>query len=310
MRCLVTGVAGFIGSSIAERLIAQGATVVGIDCFTPYYGRNIKEGNLSALLSSPKFKFTEGLIQKTDLSEVCKDIEWVFHQAAQAGVRSSWGSEFETYTSHNVLATQMLLEALKRIPTVKKVVYASSSSVYGDAEAYPTSESLLPKPISPYGVSKLAGEHLMELYRSQFNVPTTSLRYFTVFGPRQRPDMAFHKFIRAGLKGEAIPLYGDGEQERDFTFIEDVVDSNILAAEKGIGVYNIGGGTHAKVTEVLQFLEKEIGTLNIDRQPKQVGDARKTSADTTRARKELSFSPKVGLHDGLRAEIEWLRGII
>lgn len=310
MRCLVTGVAGFIGSTLAERLIADGATVVGVDCFTPYYSKTIKEGNLTSLLSSPKFTFINETLQKCDLSTLVKDVEWVFHQAAQAGVRASWGGEFETYTSHNVLATQMLLESLKKSPTLKKVVYASSSSIYGDAEAYPTSESIIPKPISPYGVSKLAGEHLMELYRSQFNIPTTSLRYFTVFGPRQRPDMAFHKFIKAGLKGEAIPLYGDGEQERDFTYIDDAVQANLLAAEKGIGVYNIGGGTHATVNQVLSVLENKMGKLNIDRQPKQVGDARKTSADTTKARNELGFAPKINLAEGLERELSWLRSII
>lgn len=310
MRCLVTGVAGFIGSTLAQKLISDGATVVGIDCFTPYYSKSIKEGNLSSLLTSPNFTFINDSLQKCDIASITKDVEWVFHQAAQAGVRSSWGNEFETYTSHNVLATQMLLEALKKVPTLKKVVYASSSSIYGDAESYPTSELLIPKPISPYGVSKLAGEHLMELYRSQFNIPTTSLRYFTVFGPRQRPDMAFHKFIRAGLKGEAITLYGDGEQERDFTFIDDAVDANILAAQKGVGIYNIGGGTHATVNHVLNILEKMMGTLNVDRHPKQVGDARKTSADTTKARKELGFAPKVDLTKGLERELEWLRSII
>ncbi len=308
MKCVVTGVAGFIGSSIAEALLKKGYSVVGIDCFTPYYQRSLKENNLKSL--SGDFTFYSEDILSTNLDRVLDEAEWIFHQAAQAGVRSSWGDDFSIYTSNNILATQKLLEKSKSLKSLKKFVYASSSSIYGDAETFPTPESATPKPISPYGVSKLAGEHLAELYRSEFGVPTVSLRYFTVFGPRQRPDMAFHKFIRAGLTNSLISIYGDGTQERDFTYIDDAVEANISAAQSGLGVYNVGGGTHATVNQVLEILGEFIGDLKVERTSRQAGDAKKTSADTTKIKAELGFTPKWTLRDGLASEVEWLKTIL
>jgi len=265
VRCLVSGVAGFIGSSIAERLLKEGHSVVGLDCFLPYYGKDIKEKNLESLKGFSSFRFVESNLLECDLKGLCEGIEWIFHEAAQAGVRASWGEEFETYTSNNVLATQRLLETIRGSESLRKIVYASSSSVYGNAEAYPTKETTSPKPISPYGVSKLAAEHLMCLYASEFEVPTVSLRYFTVFGPRQRPDMAFNRFISAAFQGKEIVVYGDGEQMRDFTYIDDVVDANLLAAERGRpgSVMNIGGGTNASVGEVLDIISSLLGSLNV-----------------------------------------------
>jgi len=309
MQCLVTGAAGFVGSSICDRLLAAGHTVRGVDCFVPYYPRAVKERNLAGALKNPRFTFTEDNLVSADMATLLEGAEWVFHQAAQAGVRASWGSYFSSYTDNNVLATQRLLEAARQTPSIQKVVYASSSSVYGNAEAFPTAETVTPHPVSPYGVTKLAAEHLMSLYASEFGVPTVSLRYFTVYGPRQRPDMAFNRFAAAALQGREISVYGDGEQSRDFTFISDIVTANILAAERGRSgrVFNLGGGTQATVNEVLAIVESLVGKLSVRREERQAGDARHTSADTTLARTELGFVPTVSLADGIAAEVEWMR---
>lgn len=305
--CLVTGVAGFIGSSLARRLIELGAKVRGIDCFTDYYARNIKTRNLVELRDSAGFQFIEADLLNVNFTQLLDGIDVIFHQAAQAGVRASWGSSFEIYLNNNIFATQRLLEAAKDMPSLQKVVYASSSSIYGDAESYPTTEKVKPNPVSPYGVSKLAAEHLMTLYASQFGVPTVSLRYFTVFGPRQRPDMAFNKFISAALKGQQISIYGDGTQSRDFTFINDIVEGNILAAKRGRngGVYNLGGGTQASVNQVLDMIASHLGNLQIQRFERVRGDALHTSADTSLARQELGYVPQVSLSEGIRRQIEW-----
>jgi nucleoside-diphosphate-sugar epimerase len=317
MRCLVTGVAGFVGSTLAERLLKEGHSVIGIDCFLDYYARSIKEGNIATLKSTKGFEWVEGSLLQLNLSELLQDVQWVFHQAGQAGVRASWGGYFSTYIDNNILATQKLLEALLSLKktggdALQKLVYASSSSVYGNAERFPTSEALAPHPVSPYGVTKLAAEHLVSLYATEFGLPTSSLRYFTVFGPRQRPDMAFHRFIKAGLRGETLTLYGDGEQSRDFTYIDDIVEANILAAKKGAagGVYNVGGGTQATVNEVLAIIRSEIPNLKIERHDRQVGDARHTSADTTRAREILGFAPQVDLQTGILREVAWMRAAL
>lgn len=309
MRCVVTGAAGFVGSSLCDALLLAGHTVVGIDSFVAYYPREMKERNLSAARSNPRFTFVDGNLLTVDLDRLLAGAEWVFHQAAQAGVRASWGEYFSSYTENNVLATQRLLDVVRRIPTIRKVVYASSSSIYGNAEAYPTSEDAIPRPVSPYGVTKLAAEHLMMLYATEFGVPTVSLRYFTVYGPRQRPDMAFHRFIRAGLTGGEIVLYGDGEQSRDFTFISDIVAANIAAAERGESgsVFNLGGGTQATVNDVLRIVERYIGPLKLRREERQAGDARHTRADTARAHTALGFRPAVSLDEGIGREVEWLR---
>ena len=309
MHCVVTGAAGFVGSSLCDHLLAAGHSVVGIDAFVDYYPRAAKERNLTAARRNAKFKFIEGDLLSTDIDSLLGGADWVFHQAAQAGVRASWGDYFSSYTANNVLATQRLLDGVRRTAAIKKVVYASSSSIYGNAESYPTREEAMPRPVSPYGVTKLAAEHLMVLYATEFGVPTVSLRYFTVYGPRQRPDMAFHRFIKAGLRGDEIVVYGDGEQSRDFTFISDIVGANVAAAEFGApgAVFNLGGGTQATVNDVLGIVESHVGTLRIRREARQAGDARHTRADTTRALRDLRFRPSVTLEEGIGREVEWLR---
>jgi len=308
MRSLVTGVAGFIGSHLAERLLEEGHEVVGVDCFTPYYARSVKEGNLKGLLSRSGFTFVEGNLLQLDLAALLKGITHVFHQAAQAGVRASWGKEFEVYTSLNILATQLLLEACKGLE-LERFVYASSSSVYGDSAALPLSEDSIPQPVSPYGVTKLAAEHLCHTYSYNYAIPIISLRYFTVYGPRQRPDMAFHRFMRALLQDDVIEVYGDGSQTRDFTFVADAVEANMLAmkcAEPG-KVFNIGGGSRVMLNEVLDTIQ-EIASrrARVKYLKSQRGDMKHTLADTTRAGKELGYRPRVGLKEGLKAEWDWL----
>lgn len=313
MRCVITGVAGFIGSSIADQLLSVGHEVIGIDCFIDYYPREMKENNLTSAKSFKNFQFIEGNLLNLDLPKILAGTEVIFHQAAQAGVRSSWGKDFAIYTDNNILATQVLLETT-RLPQIKeslkKVVYASSSSVYGDAESLPTSETALPCPLSPYGVSKLAGEHLMVLYTKEFGTPTASLRYFTVYGPRQRPDMGFHRFIKATLTGEEITIFGDGEQSRDFTFISDAVNANILAASSAAPelVYNIGGGSRVTVNQVLKTIEEISGIKpKVNYIARQYGDVKHTSADTSRAARALGYAPKIKLVEGLTAEMNWLK---
>ena len=309
MRALVTGVAGFIGSTLAERLVADGVDVVGIDCFTDYYPRPMKERNLRGLVASRGFRFVESRIQDASLQDLLADRTHVFHLAAQAGVRKSWGRDFAIYTENNIEATQILLEAATKMPSLERLVYASSSSVYGDNTPMPFREDAMTQPVSPYGVSKLAAEQLCYLYYANFKVPTVSLRYFTVYGPRQRPDMGFHKFLRATILGESIALYGDGEQTRDFTFVQDIVSANIAASIKGVPgrVYNIGGGSRVSVNEVLDLIGRIANRRPIVRVDSvQKGDMRHTYADTSLARTDLAFAPSVGLEEGLTAEYQWL----
>ena len=311
MKCLVTGAAGFVGSSICDRLLRDEHEVIGVDCFVPYYPRETKLRNIRQAQKSSRFQLFEQDLTASGLAQLLDGVEWIFHQAAQAGVRASWGDYFESYTKNNVLATQRLLDAVRQNGKVKKIVFASSSSIYGNAEKFPTTEDILPKPVSPYGVTKLAAEHLMSLYASEFGVPSVSLRYFTVYGPRQRPDMAFNRFIRAGLTGAELTLYGSGDQSRDFTFVDDIVEANLYAAERGVAgsVLNIGGGTQATVNQLLALIESKIGKkLNIKREKRQDGDALHTGADTSKARQQIGFMPKVGLAEGIEAEIAWLRG--
>ncbi len=310
-QALVTGVAGFIGSNLAGRLLADGWQVTGIDCFTDYYARSVKERNLAALKAHPRFAFVEADLVTaggTDLAPLVKSVDVVFHEAGQAGVRASWGTSFEVYTHDNILATQAILEAVKG-SGLHRFVYASSSSIYGDVETLPIREDTLPHPVSPYGVTKLAAEHLCNLYRVNWGVPAVSLRYFTVYGPRQRPDMAFHKFIRAMLHDEPLSLYGGGEQTRDFTFIDDVVEANVRAVDAPPGgVFNISGGSRVTVNQVIATLEDLIGRpARLDRQGWQAGDQHHTWADASAARQVLGFAPKVALRDGLAAEVAWLR---
>jgi len=310
MKALVTGAAGFVGSHVSEALLAQGADVVGVDCFTDYYSRDLKERNLAGLRTHPKFTFHEAALQHTDAGALMDGVSQVYHLAAQAGVRKSWGADFRTYIDHNIDATQRLLEAAKGKPDLHRFVYASSSSVYGDVAPIPMREDAYLQPLSPYGVTKLAAEHLCHLYFANYGVPTVSLRFFTVYGPRQRPDMAFNRFIRAAFGQAPITLYGDGEQTRDFTFIADIVAANLAAGDRGRpgAVYNIGGGSRVSVTEVLALVAELTGrTLDIRREETQKGDMRDTFADTSRARADLGFRPGWTLRDGLEAEVEWLR---
>ncbi len=312
MKALVTGAAGFIGSNLSKALLARGDSVVGLDCFTDYYAREIKEGNLAPLTASPNFSFVEGALQTADISGLLDGVTHVFHLAAQAGVRKSWGADFQIYTTNNIDATQRLLEHLVGLP-IEKLVYASSSSVYGDAVQIPMTEDALPQPVSPYGVSKLAAEQLCHLYHVNYDVPTVALRYFTVYGPGQRPDMGFHRFIRAVLTSQPISLYGDGEQTRDFTFVADIVAATIAAGDRGRAgrVYNIGGGSRVSINQVLEMIGRITGrTPDIRREPAQKGDMRDTFADTTRARADLGFAPATALEAGIAAECEWLAGVL
>jgi UDP-glucose 4-epimerase len=308
MKALVTGVAGFIGSHLAAALLDKGATVVGVDCFTDYYPRPLKERNLEENKLREGFRFAETAIQNADLPALLDGVTHVFHLAAQAGVRKSWGADFKTYTTNNIEASQILLEACVGRP-LTRFVYASSSSVYGDRAAIPMREDALPQPVSPYGVTKLAAEQLCHLYYANYGVPTAAMRYFTVYGPRQRPDMAFNRFIRAALKDEAISLYGDGGQTRDFTFVADAVAATISAGERGVPgrAYNIGGGSRVSMNDVLAIVERIAGhPLTVNREDAQKGDMRDTYADTSLARKDLGFSPTVTLEEGIRAEYRWL----
>ena len=310
MKAVVTGAAGFIGSHVAESLTADGHEVVGIDCFTDYYPRAVKEENLRPLRASTRFRLVEARLQDVDLASLLEGAEHVYHLAAQAGVRASWGREFSHYTDHNVLATQRLLEAAVAAgrPTV---VYASSSSVYGEAPELPLREDSPCRPISPYGVTKLAAEHLAVLYHRNHGLPTVSLRFFTVYGPRQRPDMAFHRFLRAARDGEAVTVFGDGFQTRDFTYVADVVAAvrqAPLSGRRGC-VYNVGGGERVALNEVLRAVERITArTLRIQRQEAQKGDMRDTFADTTAARRDLGFRSTLSLAEGLEREWEWIRG--
>jgi nucleoside-diphosphate-sugar epimerase len=308
MKALVTGGAGFVGSHLSERLLAQGAEVVAIDSFTDYYPRAIKERNLAALRGQAGYRLIEADLNALDLREVLTGITHVFHLAAQAGVRKSWGRDFQTYTALNVDATQRLLEACVGLP-LERVVYASSSSVYGDAVEMPMREDAMVQPVSPYGVTKLAAEHLCHLYYVNHAVPTVSLRYFTVYGPRQRPDMGFNRFFSALLDNRPVVQFGDGRQTRDFTFIADIVTATANAAVQGVPgrVYNIGGGSRVSLGDVFEMIARVSGRrLEIDHQPAQKGDMRDTFADTSRARADLGFQPSVDLETGLRAMFTWM----
>jgi nucleoside-diphosphate-sugar epimerase len=308
MNALVTGCAGFIGSHLTATLLEDGATVVGIDCFTDYYPRSIKESNLSANTGRPGFRFIEQRIQDADPAGLLDGVTHIFHLAAQAGVRKSWGRDFRTYTENNIEATQILLEASVCRP-IERFVHASSSSVYGDNASIPMREDALPRPVSPYGVTKLSAEQLGYLYFVNHRVPTVAMRYFTVYGPRQRPDMAFHRFIRAALRDEELSLYGDGEQTRDFTYVADAVAATIAAGTRGVPgrSYNIGGGSRVSMNHVIGIIERMADRpLRVKHETTQKGDMRDTFADTSLARQDLGFAPAVSLEDGLNAEYQWL----
>jgi nucleoside-diphosphate-sugar epimerase len=309
MKVLVTGVAGFVGSHLAEKLLSEKYDVVGIDKFLDNYPRPFKQKNLAPFLKNPAFKFLEADLLQINLRELLKDISYVFHLAAQPGVRSSWGDEFNQYSQNNIMATQLLLEASKE-SRVQKVVYASSSSVYGDTDDLPMREEGNTRPVSPYGVSKLAAEHLCYLYWKAYRVPTVSLRFFTVYGPRQRPDMFFHLFMDRLRKDEEVPLYDDGEQTRDFTYCGDIVDGLLAAAVyPGAGeVFNLGGGTESSVLNAIHIVEKISGRkAKLKTFERQKGDVRHTRARLDSATEKLGYRPKVDLEEGLAQEWHWIQ---
>lgn len=310
---IVTGVAGFIGSHLAETLLQQGVEVIGVDQFNDYYDPQLKHNNLVSLKQYANFKFIRADIQELDWRELLATVDIVYHQAAQAGVRASWGEGFRNYTERNINATQVILEAAKQVKSLSRIVYASSSSIYGNAVTMPTPETLCPLPVSPYGITKLAGERLCWLYQQNFDVPVTALRYFTVYGPRQRPDMAFHKFFKAAIERESISIFGDGQQTRDYTYVSDIVAANLAAGEipEAIGeVFNIGGGSRVTLIELLDMMEQVMG-LPIGRNylENAVGDARHTSADITKAQKILGYTPQVSLLEGLTQEWQWIQSL-
>lgn len=309
MKLLVTGAAGFIGSHVCEGLLDLGHQVLGIDCFTDYYPRPLKQANLARCRDEANFSLVDQDLVDADLPALMEGVGAVIHLAAQAGVRRSWGQNFSVYTHNNLLSTQGLLEAAKQVG-LNRLVYASSSSVYGDTSDLPMRETSACWPVSPYGVTKLAAEHLCSLYYKNFGVDTVSLRYFTVYGPRQRPDMAFHRFIRALLEGGEIRLFGDGGQSRDFTFVRDVAQATIDAAlTTGIGgsVFNIGGGHRLSVNQVIALLEEITGQeAKVNRQEVAKGDVRDTEADCSRAQEGMGFKPGYDINKGLAAEAQWV----
>jgi UDP-glucose 4-epimerase len=308
MTVIVTGAAGFIGSHLCRRLLSKGFSVTGIDCLSDYYPRWIKEKNLESLLKTQNFEFIPKDIAKLPLKKLIKKADWFFHCAAQAGVRASWGKSFSSYTKNNIQTTQLILEAAKDTG-VKKIVYASSSSVYGITPDIPMIETSPLHPLSPYGVTKLAAEQLCYLYFKNYGVPAVSLRFFTVYGPGQRPDMAFHKFFKAILDNEEVIIYGDGKQTRDFTFVEDIVEANISAMENGSAgeVFNVGGGHREILLDVFPVIEDICQKrVNIRWVERQKGDVLHTLAGIDKARKHLNYSPRTSLRDGLKQEWEWI----
>ncbi len=311
MRALVTGAAGFVGSNLVDTLLARGDTVVGVDCFTPYYDTVDKERNVAAARRDARFEFVDADLRTEAIEPLLDGVDAVFHQAAQAGVRLSWSGGFADYVGHNVLATQRLLEAVVAARPGVRVVYASSSSVYGNQPRYPTQEDDLPKPFSPYGVTKLAAEHLCGLYAENHGISTVSLRYFTVFGPRQRPDMSIHRLCEAAIHGTTFPRFGDGSQIREFTFVSDIVRGNLLAAERDVApgtYYNLAGGGEITLSELIDLVGGLAGApVTIDRQPRQAGDAFRNGGSIARAGEVLGWKPQVSLRDGLAAQLAWHR---
>ncbi|SFF98479.1 NAD dependent epimerase/dehydratase family protein [Desulfotomaculum arcticum] len=310
-KCLVTGAAGFIGSHLVEKLVSNGFYVYGIDSFTNYYNQEQKKRNIEVYINQPNVAFYSADILSADLSLFAKDIDYCFHLAGEPGVRLSWGQTFQNYLHLNVLTTQKLLEFLKNI-SIKKFVYASSSSVYGICNL-PMQEASLPKPISPYGVTKFAAEQICHTYWHNYQIPTVALRYFTVYGPRQRPDMAFSKMIRCLKEGELFYVYGDGRQTRDFTYVEDIVEATISAAKSDARgeVINIGGGSRANLLKIIEILQKiSGGKLRFKHIEGQKGDPVDTLADLEKAKKYLNYKSKTSLEQGLRSQFQWFDDLL
>lgn len=309
MICLITGAAGFIASHLCRRLLKEGLSVIGVDSFTDYYPKWIKEKNIHSLLKEKNFKFIAEDLENLDLKKLLNKTDYIFHLAAQAGVRTSWGQNFSVYIKNNIQATQKLLESAKEIP-LKKFIYASSSSVYGLCPELPMTEISPLYPLSPYGVTKLAAEQLCFLYFKNYGVPVVSLRYFTVYGPGQRPDMAFHKFFKALTENKTITVYGDGKQTRDFTYIDDIIEANLAALDRGkIGeIYNIGGGNQEKLKNIFPIIEKICQKkIKIKKIEDQKGDVPHTFAQIKKARKDLNYCPQTSLQEGLKEEWIWLQ---
>jgi len=310
-RYLVTGCAGFIGSTLTETLLDAGAEVVGVDAFTDYYPRDRKEAQLEAVREQPGFELDELDLGAGPLpGRLLEGIDGIFHLAARPGVRASWGAGFPAYLNDNLAATHYVVEtaAERDVP----IVYASSSSIYGDALSYPTAEDTGPAPISPYGVTKLATEHLIGAYIRDFGLRCTVLRYFTVYGPRQRPDMAFQRIVEALVAEREFEVYGDGSQSRDFTYVSDAVAATIAAMEAGpdARTYNVGGGSEASLRDVVATVEELSGrSLRIRYGDRAAGDVRRTLADTTRIRNELAWEPRFDLRSGLAAQLDAVGGL-
>jgi nucleoside-diphosphate-sugar epimerase len=309
MRAVVTGCAGFIGSHLTERLLAEGSRVVGIDCLSPTYDTSRRRAVMADLAGEPAFEFIEGDINDVDLIPHVADADVVFHLSARPGVRASW-DDFANVSRANVLGTQRVLDAVARHPATR-LIFASSSSVYGRAETYPTVETAVPSPISPYGVTKASCEALLGAYSSQAGLDVVSLRYFTVYGPRQRSDMAFTKWIRAALQGEPLPIYGDGSAVREFTYVADVVDATLglaRAETSGHEVVNVAGGTPVSVNDALGIIEGLVDRpLRLEHLPKAKGDPDRTGGSTVRINDLIGWSPRWTLGDGLAAQVEWVR---
>ena len=309
MRALVTGAAGFVGSHLVDALVARGDRVLGIDCFTPYYDVAQKKANAAAI-ANPAFELIDVDLRVADIEPLLDGIDVVFHQSAQPGVRLSWSSGFRDYVEQNVIVTQRLLDALQTAGS-RRFVYASSSSVYGRQESYPTREDALPAPFSPYGVTKLAGEHLCSVYAANWGVPTVALRYFTVFGPRQRPDMSIYRLCDAALTGGAFPRFGDGSQVREFTYVSDIVAGNVAAAAADLEpgtVVNLAGGAEITLADLIVLVGEVAGApITVDARPAEPGDSRRNGGAIERARELLGWEPRVPLREGIESQLAWHR---
>jgi UDP-glucuronate 4-epimerase len=313
MHVLITGGAGFIGSNLVKAFLDRGDTVSAVDCFTDYYDKRIKKRNLQEVVSSENFNLVEADLATCEILPLLETVDVVFHQAGQPGVRLSWDN-FHQYVERNVLVTQRLLEAARSHSSLKRLVYASSSSVYGDAPMYPVTETTPTKPVSPYGVTKLAGEHLCSLYGTNWGVPTISLRYFTVYGPGQRPDMAIHRLINSALTGVPFPLFGDGTQIRDFTYVGDVVAANIAASYSDLPpgeVYNVCGGNSVNVLELISYVEEFANALvPIDHKNQQAGDVQRTGGSSERTASAIGWTPKISIRDGIAEQVRWQKNLL
>jgi UDP-glucuronate 4-epimerase len=310
MKILVTGAAGFIGSHLCEKLLTDLQNeVIGVDTFIGPTPNDLKQVNLEGLRKHPRFQLIEADLKTANLEKMLHGMDVIYHLAGMPGVRSSWGKEFGPYITNNIVVTQRLLEAVKNQP-LQKFIYASTSSVYGEKDGKVMENARL-TPLSPYGITKLTGEHLCNVYHNSYNIPVVIVRFFTVYGPRQRPDMAFHRFITQILKEEPITIYGDGNQSRDFTYISDCIEgiSTIVNKDNLIGeTINIGGKERATVNEVITIIEQLTEKKAIIHySPKISGEPKHTWADISNAQKLLGHDPKISLREGLAEEIEYIR---